>query len=390
MAASQHDSHGRDMQKRERIWQKVLSRPTLAVTIEADRHGKLWRARVSEGRIFVSQSANDGKQFGAEVIVNPDAEAIAANGENRPKLAFGSNSQVYVSWTRLGNAPFSGDIRFSRSADGGKSFSRPVTINTDHQATSHRFESMLVDSNGRIWLFWLDKRDRVKARSRGESYVGAAVYYTWSDNGGNDFVDNRKLQDHSCECCRIALAVTPDAEPVVLWRHIFDGGIRDHAIQFVGGEPLMHRLSRDNWQVNACPHHGPSIAADNNRVHAVWYTGATDKAGIYYASVERNGNTINVSAPRQVGNTPAQAAHADIATANGAVYIVWKEFRLGRSHARLQTFSDNRWSAVETLAHTGGASDYPMLTVVGSRVLLTWQTQQDGLLVIPVVSAASR
>lgn len=391
MADTHHHGHDRDMQKRERIWKKVLSRPSLAVTIESDRHGKLWRARVSDGRILISQSTNEGQHFGAEIMVNAEAEAVAANGENRPKLAFGSGGQVYVSWTRLGNAPFSGDIRFSYSGDGGKSFSRPVTINTDHQATSHRFESMLVDSNDRIWLFWLDKRDHLAAQARGEAYTGAAVYHTWSDNGGREFVANRKLQDHSCECCRIALGVTRDAEPVVLWRHVFDGGIRDHAIQFVDGKSSMHRLARDNWQVNACPHHGPSIAVDNNnRVHAVWYTGATGKTGIYYASAERNGDAVNVTVPRQIGNTAAQAAHADIATANGVVYIAWKEFSRGESQVRLQTFSDNRWSAVQTLAHTDGASDYPMITVAGGKALLVWQTQQDGLLVTPVVPVKSR
>ena len=66
----------------------------------------------------------------------------------------------YVSWTKRSPERFSGDIRFSRSIDQGKSFSPAQTINDDGLVTSHRFDALLTDHRGDVYLAWLDKRDR--------------------------------------------------------------------------------------------------------------------------------------------------------------------------------------------------------------------------------------
>jgi len=42
-------------------------------------------------------------------------------------------------------------------------------------------------------------------------------------------------------------------------------------------------ISEDNWQVEGCPHTGPSLAVTNQQVNAVWFT-AGGGAGLYYAS----------------------------------------------------------------------------------------------------------
>ena len=55
--------------------------------------------------------------------------------------------------------PYTGDIRFSRSVDGGKSFSNPVTLHTDRQEITHRFDALSVNRDGRIFVAWIDKHN---------------------------------------------------------------------------------------------------------------------------------------------------------------------------------------------------------------------------------------
>ena len=139
---------------------------------------------------------------------------------NRPKIVV-RKGVIYVSYTRGLAKPMSGDIRFSRSTDGGKTFSAPVTVNDNREVISHRFETLGVNDRGQVFLAWLDKRDLSAAAKRGEKYAGAAVYYAVSDDGGASFRPNVKVADHSCECCRVAMAMDMDGSPVILWRHIF-------------------------------------------------------------------------------------------------------------------------------------------------------------------------
>ena len=72
----------------------------------------------------------------------------------------------------------------------------------------------------------------------------------------------------------IAVAFAGPGKPVVLFRNIFDGGIRDHAvITFSGATPgPLYRVSDDNAKIDVCPHQGPSLAiGKDGTYHATWF-----------------------------------------------------------------------------------------------------------------------
>ena len=52
---------------------------------------------------------------------------------------------------------------------------------------THRFETLDINSRGQIFLAWLDKRDAVAVKSRGEQYTGIALYAAMSDDEGKSF-----------------------------------------------------------------------------------------------------------------------------------------------------------------------------------------------------------
>lgn len=375
---------------KNQAWQASRARPQISLTTAFDAHGKLWLARVENGQILLSHSDNQGQAFSAAVTVNAEKETIAAEGENRPKIAFGTHNDIYLSWTRSLDQPYSGDIRFARSLDGGKHFSPPISVNDNNEIISHRFDAMGVDKQGSIHLVWLDKRDQALAKRKGEDYSGSALYYAISKDADKTFSVNQKLVDHSCECCRIAMDFENDGTPVIFWRHIYGRNVRDHALLRLDEKSQPVRVSYDHWEIAACPHHGGAISIDpDNNYHLTWFNNGPESHGLFYAHSTDRGQTF--SPPLAVGNYANQAAHPFVLAVKQSIYLVWKEFDGQQSSIRLMHSADNgnSWSAARTLAATDGASDHPLLVSDGARAWLSWNTAKQGL-VFRVVAAGEK
>lgn len=352
-----------------------------------DSKGRLWLVWAFHGHVYVNHSDDLASTFSTPVLVNRVPERVAADGENRPKIVLGSGGQLYLSWVQRLPKLYTGNVRFSRSVDGGETFSEPVTVNDNHDITSHRFESMAVAPNGDIYLAWLDKRDRIAQERAGGKYNGAALYYTRSTDDGKSFEPNKKILDHTCECCRTDMAIGPDGLPVIVWRNIYGGNTRDHGIvKFVGadtpGKPI--RLSHDDWHVDACPHHGPAVSIGGDGViHAVWFDNAKVRHGIFYAHSSDGAKSF--SKPISVGNYNAVASHADVLSFGRRVYIAWKEFN-GERTSVLVTQSDDggrTWSHPRILASTSGASDHSFLLADGDAAYVSWETADGGFRLLP-------
>lgn len=359
------------------MWQTSLARQPLAATATFDDRGVLWLASVRDGHVWVSRSDDLGKTFGAKVVVNPEAEHVAADGENRPKIRVAHGGNIYISYTQSMDTPFAGNVRFSRSVDGGANFSEPLTVNDNLEPFTHRFDAMEINDRGQIYIAWLDKRDAAAATKKGEKYTGIALYYAVSDDEGKSFQANIKLADHTCECCRVAMAADTDGVPVIAWRHIYGNNIRDHALLKLGGEAV--RLSRDNWAVAACPHHGPSVSiAADGVYHAAWFNNASERRGLFYAYSTDQGKTF--SAPLNFGNLEAHPAHPSVLSLAGRVFLVWKEFD-GESTGIFGMYSSDggrSWTAPSRLASTADISDSPLLTGTNGRAYLSWNTKNEG------------
>jgi hypothetical protein len=338
--------------------------------------------------VRVDYSDDSGKTFSSPVDVNPQAEAIGADGDSRPKIAIGRQGEVYVSWTMLLDKPYTGDVRFSRSIDSGKLFSAPITVNDNHDVIGHRFDAMTVGVDGTIYLAWLDKRDLGLAKMKGEKYGGSALYYAVSDNSGASFAANVKLVDHSCDCCRIALALPPEGAPVVFWRHDFDDNIRDHALSRLDGKSEIRRVSHDEWKIEACPHHGPALAiASDNVYHLAWFDNAPKAHGLFYVHSRDEGHTF--STPLHFGDGTHNAGHPDVLSLGQEVFLVWKEFDGEVSSVQMMYSRDGgaSWSQSSRVAATQDASDHPLLITRKGRVWLSWNTRQEGYRLIALGNA---
>ena len=80
------------------------------------------------------------------------------------------------------------NVMFSRSSDGGRTWSTPLRINDDSptQNAAHWFGTLSVAPNGRIDACWNDTRHSA-------DHSLSELYYSWSDDGGLTWAVNRPL-----------------------------------------------------------------------------------------------------------------------------------------------------------------------------------------------------
>jgi hypothetical protein len=328
-----------------------------------DSHGTLWLVSRDdagdEGYLVARKSKDNGKTWSSPAIIS--REPVVASGDERPHIAFGQHDEVYVTYSSPLDKPWTSEVRFIRSEDGGLHFSAPYTVHHDHQTVTHGFASLAVDANGLVYVTWIDKRNP----------QNVAQYYAVSANAGQSFDADYKIADHSCECCRSAIALGPGGHPALMWRQVFAPNIRDHAIAELtpdGKQVQIERASFDNWAIDACPHQGPSLAfGDDGRRHQTWFT----NDGIFYASQNQDGT---LTKPMRLGSE--QAAYADVTASGQHVEAVWRQFDGKGSSVMAASSHDGgtTWQT-RTLASTNGASDQPRLARKGARIFLVWRTE---------------
>lgn len=346
-----------------------------------DSNSRLWSAWAFGGHVYVNFSDNKGEHYSPPIIVNKTPEPIAAKAESPVKIIVNKQGYIFVSWTMKLAKRFSGHIRFSRSINDGENFSAPVTVNDHLELTSHRFQSMDINDLGDIFITWLDKRDQMAAKKVGQPYTGAAVYYTYSDNQGQSFYPNIKISDSSCECCRTAMAMDKDGLPVILWRHIFDKNTRDHALVKLKDKNSVgnvQRASFDNWQVDGCPHHGPSISvSDKGTYHLTWFNNAPKRHGLFYSHTKDQGKTFSTAI--SVGDYNTAASHPQVISTGNNVYLLWEEFD-GKQSILMTMQSRNNgksWSVPKILLQTESKNDHPLLIQDGEQVYAAWHRRGE-------------
>jgi hypothetical protein len=348
--------------------------------------GTLWLAFQAGGAIAVISSKDSARSFSAPVAVTRQPLNLDWGPDARPKIVVGRDGAIALAFSIFRDKAFNGEVLYTRSSDGGKSFAepRPITPNTESQ----RFEALALDPDGTVFAAWLDKRNRVPAKQKGRGYDGAALFFASSKDGGTSFSQARLAADNTCECCRLGVAFAGPGRPVVVFRNIFDGGVRDHAIisfaDAVTPGPL-YRVSEDDWHINACPHHGPSLSVSpGGTYHVAWYTGGKARKGLFYAHSRDGGRSF--SAPAAIGQPGRNPSRPYLLAGGRDAAMVWKEFDGEKTTVILKTSHDDgeSWSAPKIIASTADTSDHPLLVSDGRRTYLSWMTKADGYRFVPI------
>jgi len=131
------------------------------------------------GEIMFSRSLDRGKTFSEQINLS-NTSAGAGKGRltstrwdnGSLDLAISPNGILFAAWTE-----YEGALQFSRSSDGGRSFSNPIQVAGDEDAPA-RGPSLTVDNQGTVHFAWTVGEDH-----------SADIYYAYSSNWGMSFTD---------------------------------------------------------------------------------------------------------------------------------------------------------------------------------------------------------
>jgi hypothetical protein len=345
-------------------------RCALSPSVAFDQNGRLWAVWEQAGMVYVNHSGDFGKSFSPPVAVNTAAEPVEAGGEARPKIALSKIGAIYVAWTRRLGQSHTGQLRFSRSLDGGKTFTAPMQLPGE---AGRGLESLAVNDRDYIYLAWIEKRE----------LSGAALSFAYSSDGGRSFHPEQKIADAACECCRLAMKIEAKKFPVILWRQASDGlALARFTAKDKPGAIL--RASNDHWKAGACPSQGPALSiTPQGDYYAAWFADGETRKGLFFSASEDQGKTF--SPPLGFGRAP-QAGQPDVLADGQSVRLAWKESDEKRTVLLAQQSGDGgqSWSTPKLLAETAGDSDRPFLLAYQSHHYVAWQTQAEGFRLLPL------
>lgn len=271
------------------------------------------------------RSSSDGQNFSAPVRVNDRAGDGAVRNENPPKLVVANNGDVYVCWSSE-RERWKGDIRFARSTDGGKTFAPAMTLNSDAGGapTGHAFQSIAVDSKGKIFVAWIDERNKTKANRGGE------IWLSVSTNRGKSFAHDYRILSDVCECCRTTLQLDTRGNIFLSYRTVPASGVmnRDIIVAKSSDQGLTFTptiVSQDGWEINGCPVAGPSLSLDSSgNPSVVWFMGGGSRPGLYFVASNDQGKTF--SARQLVDPNQKIGKHAHlVGFGNGKAFVTWDD-----------------------------------------------------------------
>jgi hypothetical protein len=253
--------------------------PQVAINSDGGIH-VAFGTRISsmQGSVSYSRSDDGGKTFSKPVKV-ATVNALALGMRRGPRIAI-SGKAVCISV--IGHKD--GNILLYRSTDEGETWEGPETVNDEAGSASEGLHSMAASSKGELACVWLDHRNK-------ESEVFAST----STDGGKSWSKNvlayRSPDGSVCPCCHPSLSYSPDGKIYLLWRNDL-GGNRDMycAVSSDGGKTFAkaQKLGTGSWPLDRCPMDGGSIAAGvNGQPATVW---RRDKS-IYFFSTGNSQET---------------------------------------------------------------------------------------------------
>ncbi len=164
--------------------------------------------------IHISKSTDGGRTFGADgvdnVLVTPiefiGKQAPPATCQGRrilngfidagfefPSLAISPvNGEIYIVFDSNPPGPDQSDVYFTRSSDGGQSWSKPVRLNDDHTTTDQFMPAVTVAPNGTVAAIWYDRRND-------PANLKLDIYMAVSPDGGRTWQPNQRITTASSD-----------------------------------------------------------------------------------------------------------------------------------------------------------------------------------------------
>lgn len=344
--------------------------------------------------IYAATSRDGGTTFSEPVRVNSVDGQARVNSEMPPRVALiprgDAEPEIAVVWTDKVSDGWR--VLHARSADGGVSFGSTAPVPGGDAGGSRGWQSVAVDSAGRLVVVWLDHRDFKEGNdapvspalppgapemSASERSAGRSMLYVSTLGGADPHTVVRSV----CYCCKTSM-VAAGGNVYAVWRHVYPGNERDIAFTVSGdggqtfAEPV--RVSADRWKFDGCPDNGPAVAIDRmRRAHVLWVTprdgGDPSQMELYHAVSTPDAKSFS---PRAKVATTGLPGHAQVALEpDGTLLLAWDEIVAGERRVMLARATVDAAGATTIAPVTspeGAIGDNPAVAATDRASVLAW------------------
>jgi hypothetical protein len=302
-------------------------------------------------------------------------DSFFVNGFDPPSLVVHGDGRLVAQYGWKGAEPGAHEVRLTQSLDGGATWSPPQVPHRDGTPTEHGFVS-LVPVGEDTRAVWLDGRKAMR-ESGGRPVAAPEGQYettlrTAVLGAAGVMEEDSELDARVCDCCPTAAVMTASG-PLIAYRGRSAGEIRDILVTRMAGgrwsRPVP--IHADGWKIAGCPVNGPALAAEVQRVAAVWFTEAGEKARVQLAFSNDAG--AHFGAPVRVDEgQPLGRAQVKLLRGGDAL-VAWFEGK--GSDVKLEVRrvgAAGTLGAPLTVAHTTQRAGRPRLEVLEGRAVLAW------------------
>jgi hypothetical protein len=294
---------------------------------------------------------------------NPIPLDNSVGEQDTPHIAsYGSN--VYVAYTSELNGQSS--ILFTRSTDGGASFSTPISV-SDDQGRSFSFLSAIAADGNNVYVVWTRVTDR------------ADLFLVKSTDGGATFSSPIQVENRG-NARASAIAVSGDnvyvtwadfttsqssLEPEIFFAASIDGGATFNTpVDISNTAGTLSRL--------------PSIAAFGNNAYVVWID--CNPNGTNCRTLYTKSNDVGVTFTTPVPLSDPESSRPDIAVQGNTVYVIYGQEFANSQNRDVFLIKGTDTAAGGTvfgnsvnLSDDPSPSDNPRIHTSGSNVAIQWQ-----------------
>lgn len=317
----------------------------------------------------------DGKQFDAPRTVAEGARWFV-NWADFPAVRMLDENTLAAFWLqKSGDQPYAYDVRLARSADGGATWSAPLTVHDDGVASEHGFASLWRWQHDALAIAWLDGRHGNSEEGHGAMSLRGAVFDATLKKSQEWELDAR-----TCDCCQTDVAPTARG-PLLVYRDRAEEEIRDVSVTRFDGKAWTapHAVHADGWKMPGCPVNGPAVAARGDEVVVAWYTAAGDVPRVRLARSRDAG--VRFAAPIDLAQGDTAGRVDVLAHPDGGWWASWIDTREGATQLWLARFDKNLHETARGVAADlpkGHGSGFPRLAPVREGVVAVWTDIREG------------
>ena len=296
----------------------------------------------------------------SEAQVFSPAKNVSNNSDYSftPQVAVDAAGNIYAVWED--DTANNSNILFSRSTDGGATFSSPR--NLSNSAGWSFGPRLLVDSQGGVNVVWVDPTPG-----------NQDIFFTRSADGGLTFTTPQNLSNDPADSGNPQMAADSSGNISVVWENddVTNGVLFTHSTDW--GATFSTPV---NLATNPSGSFGPQIAVGaDGSINVAWEDDFNFQSDISFSRSTDKGATF--STPKNVSSNAGNSFLAQIAVdTTGNIYVAWMDNTPGNYAILLSRSADQgaTFSSAKNLSNSPGDSGNPQIGVdANGGTYVIWQ-----------------